>query len=620
VSDTFKKRQGIIQFIFLLAAIVLIGKAMQLQLIDSTFRNKANATAIEKLTVYPSRGVIYDRDTSLMVNNDPIYDLMVTYNQIDPNMDTSKFCQLLKIDESFFRESLDKNWRSDRFSKSVPFVFMSKISAERFARFQESLYQFPGFFVQLRNVRGYSANTGAHVLGYIREVNKREVEQSEGVYASGDYIGATGLEASYEEVLRGEKGARYVFKDNLGRIIDNYQSKRRDVPPKSGSDLISTIDLDLQAFGEMLMNNKRGSIIALEPSTGEILSMVSSPGYDPNDLVIGNENRGKAYLQLNRDSLKPLFNRAVLAQYPPGSLFKPLVALIAMQEEQLNPDRTVRCGGAYFHNGMRLTGCHGHPTCTSVSMAIQHSCNAYFVTVFREVVDQFGFDQPQIGLDTFNAYLDRFGLGRKLGVDFPSEKAGNYPTSRYYTDWFNKQQEGQRWNSLWIRSLAIGQGEIQMTNLQMVNAAAMIANRGYYITPHLVKDYLDSDMDIPDKYIRRNYVGIDSVHFGPVVEGMEKAVLAGTARSASIPDISVCGKTGTAENAGKDHSIFFCFAPKDDPEIAVVVYVENAGFGGTYAAPIASLMIEKYLRGHIDPARRWRLEYIKNANLLGELP
>jgi penicillin-binding protein 2 len=520
----------------------------------------------------------------------------------------------------FFRESLDKNWRSDRFSKSVPFVFMSKISAERFARFQESLYQFPGFFVQLRNVRGYSANTGAHVLGYIREVNKREVEQSEGVYASGDYIGATGLEASYEEVLRGEKGARYVFKDNLGRIIDNYQSKRRDVPPKSGSDLISTIDLDLQAFGEMLMNNKRGSIIALEPSTGEILSMVSSPGYDPNDLVIGNENRGKAYLQLNRDSLKPLFNRAVLAQYPPGSLFKPLVALIAMQEEQLNPDRTVRCGGAYFHNGMRLTGCHGHPTCTSVSMAIQHSCNAYFVTVFREVVDQFGFDQPQIGLDTFNAYLDRFGLGRKLGVDFPSEKAGNYPTSRYYTDWFNKQQEGQRWNSLWIRSLAIGQGEIQMTNLQMVNAAAMIANRGYYITPHLVKDYLDSDMDIPDKYIRRNYVGIDSVHFGPVVEGMEKAVLAGTARSASIPDISVCGKTGTAENAGKDHSIFFCFAPKDDPEIAVVVYVENAGFGGTYAAPIASLMIEKYLRGHIDPARRWRLEYIKNANLLGELP
>ncbi len=620
MADTFKKRQNTIQFFFLVAALLLIGKAMQLQLVDSTFRTKANATAIDKLTIYPSRGVIYDRDTNLMVNNDPIYDLMVTYNRIDPEMDTSKFCELLNIDGAFFRESLHKNWRDDRFSKSVPFVFMSKISAERFARFQESLYQFPGFFVQLRNVRGYPANTGAHLLGYIREVNKREVEQANDIYASGDYIGATGLESSYEELLRGEKGAKYVFKDNLGRVIDTYKSERRDVIAKSGKDLVSTIDLDLQAFGEMLMENKRGSIIALEPATGEILAMVSSPGYDPNDLVIGNEERGKAYLSLNRDSLKPLFNRAVLAQYPPGSLFKPLVALIAMQEGVLKPKRLIRCNGAYFHNGLRLTGCHGHPTCTSVSMAIQHSCNAYFVTVFREVVDQFGFDQPNIGLDTFNAYLNRFGLGKPLGIDFPSEKGGNYPTSRYYTDWFNKQQEGQRWNSLWIRSLAIGQGEIQMTNMQMVNAAAMLANRGYYITPHLVKGYLNSNASIPEKYLKKNFIGIDKEHFEPVIDGMERAVLAGTARSAYIPDIPICGKTGTAENSGKDHSIFFSFAPKENPQIAVVVYVENAGFGGTYAAPIASLMIEKYIRGEIPRERLWRLEYIKNANLLELLP
>ncbi len=269
---------------------------------------------------------------------------------------------------------------------------------------------------------------------------------------------------------------------------------------------------------------------------------------------------------------------------------------------------------------MRLTGCHGHPTCTSVSMAIQHSCNAYFVTVFREIVDQYGFEHPNIGLDTFNTYLNRFGLGRPLGIDFPSEKGGNYPTSRYYTDWFNRQQEGQRWNSLWIRSLAIGQGEIQMTNVQMVNAAAMIANRGYYMVPHLIKGYVNSDDQIPEKYRKKNFVGIDKKHFEPVIDGMEKAVLAGTARSAYIPDISICGKTGTAENAGKDHSIFFCFAPKENPQIAVVVYVENAGFGGTYAAPIASLMIEKYLKGDIAPARQWRLNYIKNANLMEELP
>ncbi len=620
MADTFKKRQGVIQFFFVLAAIVLVGKAMQLQLIDSTFRNKANATAIEKLTIYPSRGVIYDRDTNLMVNNDPIYDLMVTYNRIDPDMDTAKFCRLLNINETIFRENLNKDWRSDRFSKSVPFVFMSKISAERFATFQESLYEFPGFFVQLRNVRGYPANTGAHVLGYIREVNKREVEESGGLYVSGDYIGATGLEASYEELLRGEKGAKYVFKDNLGRVVDNYKAEKRDIPPKSGRDLLSTIDLDLQVFGEMLMANKRGGIIALEPATGEILAMVSSPAYDPNDLVIGNEDRGRAYLEMNRDSLKPLFNRAVLAQYPPGSLFKPLVALIGMQKGLLDPNRTVRCSGAYYHNGLRLTGCHGHPTCTSVSMAIQHSCNAYFVTVFREIVDQYGFDQPNIGLDTFNTYLNKFGLGRSLGIDFPSEKGGNYPTSRYYTDWFNRQQEGQRWNSLWIRSLAIGQGEIQMTNIQMVNAAAIIANRGYYVAPHLVKGYLNSDEPISEQYRRKHYVGIEEAHFSPVIDGMEKAVLAGTARSAYIPDIPICGKTGTAENAEKDHSIFFCFAPKENPEIAVVVYVENAGFGGTYAAPIASLMIEKYIKGDVAPERQWRLNYIKNANLMEQRP
>ncbi|MEL7120754.1 MAG: penicillin-binding transpeptidase domain-containing protein [Bacteroidota bacterium] len=618
MSINFKGRQRYIQIFFLAAGVFLISKAMHLQLIDTTFRNKADAVGLDKLTVYPSRGVIYDRDTTLMVVNEPIYELMVTYNQIDPKMDTSKFCDLLGIDKQYFSKALNKDWRSGRYSKSVPFVFISKVTAERFATFQESLYQFPGFFTQLRNVRGYPGQAGAHVLGYIREVNSREVDRSDGVYVPGDYIGSSGLESSYEQFLRGEKGAEYVFKDNLGRIVDSYKSEKLNVDPESGRDLISSIDIDLQALGEKLMNNKRGSVIAIEPKSGEILALISSPTYDPNKLVIGNEDRGRAYLELTRDSInKPLLNRAVTAQYPPGSLFKSLIALVGMQKGVLAPDRTIRCAGAYVHNGMVLTGCHGHPTCTSVSMALQHSCNAYFVTVFRDIVDQYGFNQPEVGLDTLNAYLKKFGLGEPLGIDFPSEKKGNYPTSEYYTNWFNKQQEGQRWNSLWIRSLGIGQGEIQMTTVQMANTAAMLANKGYYIRPHLVKGYLNSDTPIPANYRTKKYVGIDSVYFEPVIDGMYKAVLAGTATSAYVPGLDICGKTGTAENsAGEDHSVFFAFAPKDNPQIAIAVFIENAGFGGTWAAPLAGLMIEQYINGEIAANRKWTLDRILNANLI----
>ena len=290
-----------------------------------------------------------------------------------------------------------------------------------------------------------------------------------------------------------------------------------------------------------------------------------------------------------------------------------------MQEGVLQPDRTIRCGGGYFLGGQLLTGCHGHPTCTNVEMAIQHSCNAYFVQVFRDVVDSRGFYNPQEGLDAFNRYLDRMGLGRQLGIDFPNEKAGNYPTSAYYDDWFNRQQEGQQWNSVWVRSVGIGQGELLMTTMQMANMGAMIANRGYYITPHLLKSYRDSNRDIPEKYRKRYDVGIDRKHFDPVVNGMERAVMGGTARIAYLPDIAICGKTGTAENPhGEDHSIFFSFAPKEDPQIAIAVYVENAGFGGTYAAPIASLMIEKYIKGDIRPGRKYLENYILRADLISK--
>ncbi len=623
MSDNLRKRQFTIQTLFVLAALLLIYKALEIQVLDPSFRAKANATTIGKYVEYPSRGLIYDRNYDLLVYNDLSFDLLATYNQIDPDMDTLKFCALLDIDKKHFIDALKKDWRSPRFSKSVPFVFLSKIPVETFNRFKESLYQFPGFTPILRNSRGYPHENAAHVLGYIREVNREEVEDENSGYALGDYVGASGLELAYEDSLKGKKGLRLILKDNMGREVDEVKGKNT-ANPIAGQDLVTTLDLDLQAFAEELMQNKIGSVVAIEPSTGEILTMLSTPTYDPNKLKI-TKDRGRAYIQLDTNPYKPFLDRSIMAQYPPGSLFKPFVALIAMQEGLLKEDRTIRCQGAYYLNGQRLTGCHNHPTCFDVSTAIQHSCNAYFVTVFRDIIDQKGFYNAPEGLDVFNNYLDRFGMGKRLGVDFPNEKQGNYPTSKYYTDWFNRQQQGQKWNSVWVRSLAIGQGELLTTNLQLANMAAILANRGFYKTPHLVKGRIENDSTYtPFKgYDQKIYVGIDEKHFTPVVDGMERVVTAGTARGAYTPGISICGKTGTAENnqgTGEDHSIFFAFAPKENPQIAVAVYVENGGWGGTYAAPIASLVIEKYLNGEIQPGRKYMEERMKNANLLIDLP
>lgn len=616
--DKNNGRLWYIQLLFVLAAVVLTGKAMHLQLLNESFKKEADAVAIENYVKYPARGLIYDRKGGLLVHNNPMYDLLVTYSQIRPDMDTALFCRLLKIDKPYFIETLNKDWKKGQFSKSVPFVFLSKISTSTFGEFQEYLHLFPGFEVQLRNAREYPEPIAAHLLGYIREVNQKEVQAQPELYTPGDYIGASGLEFSYENQLRGEKGANLVLKDNVGRIVGPYRDGKQDKPAVSGEDLITSIDPVLQRYGEELMRNKRGGIVAIDPETGGILAMITSPGYNPNELTITNNNRGKSYRALQTDKNKPLFNRAIMAQYPPGSLFKPILSLIAMQMGVLNPNRTISCSGAYVAAGQRLTGCHNHPTCTNVSVAIQHSCNAYFVTVFRDVVDKYGFYRPQRGLDTLGSYLHRFGLGQKLGVDFPGEKAGDFPTSAFFDKWYKED----RWNSLWIRSLGIGQGEVLATNLQLANAAAIIANHGWYITPHFVTGYKNNSQSIDPLYKEKKYVGIDAAYFEPVVNGMAGAVIGGTARNAAIPDIQVCGKTGTAENPhGEDHSIFFCFAPKEKPRIAMAVYIENAGFGGTYATPIAGLLIEKYLKGEISSEPRLLLEKrMKEANLLYEKP
>jgi penicillin-binding protein 2 len=594
-------------------------RAFYIQVVDPEYRQKADATAVDKHTIYPARGIIYDRNNQILVYNVPMYDLMVTVNQLDENMDTAAFCKLLRIDRAAFNEALDKDWRNPRFSRSVPFPFMTNISAENFAALEERLYQFPGFSARLRHARGYPHEHAPHALGYIREVSKRDIEKSEGDYASRDYIGKSGLELAYEDLLRGQKGTKVVLRDNLGREVGAYKGGNLDKGAIAGQDIVTTIDLELQAYGEHLMQNKIGSIVAIEPATGEVLAMVSTPSYDPNLLAIS-RNQGNPYGELSTDEHKPLFDRSIMAQYPPGSLFKPIVALIGLQTGELQTDRGISCSGAYYFNGMRLTGCHNHPPCPDVESAIQHSCNTYFVTAFREIIDGPGtYRNPEKGLDIFNSYLEQFGLGSKLGTDLPREQSGFFPTSKYYTDYYNQQQAGQRWSSLWIRSLGIGQGELLLTNLQLANLAAIIANRGYYITPHLAKGLLGNSRSIPKRFREKQWVDIDRAHFQTAVNGMEKVVSAGTARLAQIPGIANCGKTGTAENPhGKDHSIFFSFAPKDNPKIAVAVYVENAGFGGTFAAPIASLITEKYLTDTISHRRKWIEDRMVNANLMGE--
>lgn len=614
MSDVHRTRQLTIQVIFIAAALMLVSKAAHLQIFNKEQQTRAKFAAISRQVLYPARGIMYDRHDERLVYNDPMYDLMVTYNKIDfANFDTLGFCHLTGMSKEGFSNALIKDWRSGKFSKSVPYIFKGKISAKEFAYIQEHLHRFPAFTLQIRSARGYPHTNAAHVLGYIREVNQDEMT-ADSTYQLGDYIGASGLERYYEKELKGEKGIRHVLIDNLGREVNDGKGVEFYKAPVEGKNLYTTLDLELQKYGESLMVNKIGSIVAIEPATGEILAMISSPSYDPNHLTIDQSSRAQKYSELLNDASKPFLDRSILAQYPPGSLFKPIVALIALQEGVMTPDRSVSCSGGYYFGGQRLTGCHNHASCSNVSSAIQHSCNAYFVTVFRDIVDKYGHTHPDKGFDEFNTYLKKFGLGERLGVDFPGEKKGFFPDTKYYDGVYSNDGF---WKSIWIRSLGIGQGELLLTNIQIANLAATIANRGYYITPHLVSKIGEGEGALKTPAYKKQTTGIDAAHFVPVIDGMEKVVLAGTARSAYIPDISVCGKTGTAENPhGEDHSIFFAFAPKEKPEIAIAVYIENGGWGGSFAAPIASLMIEKYKNGAISEARLFLEKRMKEANLL----
>ena len=565
-------------------------------------------------TLYPSRGLIFGREGELLVHNEPIYDVLATYNQLNSQMDTNLFCSLLHITTQEFEEKIEKNWKSNRYSKTIPYVFLDKVPAEIITQFEEHLHAFPGMEVQLRTYRKYPFPHAAHLIGYINEVNQKQISQSEDTYAPGDYIGVSGLERYYEQFLRGVKGSSFVVKDNLGRVVGKYSRGHKDSVAVSGADLFTSLDLDLQIYGEHLMQGKKGGIVALDPRTGEILCLVSAPYYDPNLLSIGHD-RSETFNDLQSDKLQPLFNRALMAKYPPGSIFKSVLSLIALQENIIDPSRYIYCPGGYYYNE-DFRKCHDHPGLVNVEKALQYSCNTFYFQIFRELVDKYGFKQPSRGLADLNQYLLNFGIGAPLAVDLPNETQGNLPTPEYYDKVYPKEKGG--WKSPTIMSVGIGQGEIEMSILQMANLAAIIGNKGYFYTPHLVRQVLnDRESVLTQTDEAAKTINVDSEHFDPVVEGMRKAVAMGTGYSAQVPGITVCGKTGTSQNPhGKDHSVFFAFAPIENPSIAIAVLVENAGDGNQFAAPISGLMIEKHLKGDILEYRKYLETRVANTNLI----
>ncbi|WP_116107885.1 penicillin-binding protein 2 [Lewinella sp. IMCC34191] len=603
-KDTLDVRTVSIRAIMIAVLLLLLGKAFHLQVVSDTWRTRADRVGNSQIDQYPARGLMLDRNGKLLTINEPIYQIELTYNQFAAeaeSFDTTRFCQLLGITRDYFEEAIPDKW-GGKFSPSKPFTFLANVSPKVYATFQENLFQFPGFSATLRSSRNYPHQVAAHLLGYMGEVSQATIDAGEGRYSGGDYHGISGLEYQYESALRGDKGRRYVYRDRLGREAGEVLDGALNVNATVGTDLVTTLDLDLQAYGEELMVNKIGSIVALEPSTGEVLSMISAPTYDPRSLRIGRD-RGRSFVELQQDTLQPLLNRAINGKYPPGSPFKTLVALIAMETGTLEPDRGIQCYGGFTSGGRVLLGCHNHPYCRSVEDAIAQSCNAYFVTAWLENINRYGSLTPEQGLDEFNEYLYQFGLGEKLGIDFPGEIAGNVPTSEYYT---NRFAEDQFWRAIWIRSLAIGQGEYELTALQTANMAAAIANRGHWYTPHLVREVQEGNQgSVRAIEPERHDIDIRREYFETVVRGMRKTVTEGTARVADVPGIEICGKTGTIQNTYGDHSSFVAFAPADDPKIAIMVYVENGGFGGSVAAPIASLMIEKYLHGEIADNRKW---------------
>lgn len=609
MSEYNQSRSRIIRIIFVLVFLIIVAQLLHLQIFSSSYRLQAENNAIFRKTIYPDRGIIYDRKNRAILENTVMFDLVVTPSEAR-GIDTSALCNILGIDTAEYRKrmisAIIKN------SSYKPSVFVSLLTPELYARLNENMYKFPGFILTERPVRSYPFNAAANVLGYIGEVDTNFLKKhKEEGYEMGDYAGMTGLERSYESVLMGKRGVKRFIRDNRSRIQGPYENGEFDTTAIAGKNLHLSLDVELQQLGEKLMNNKVGAIVAIDPQTGGILAMVSSPTFDPNYLT-GPERR-KHYSELRLDPRLPLINRAVNGSYSPGSTFKTLVGIIGMAEGVIDDRMTVSCPGAYYGCGRRM-GCHSAGT-FSLRGAISTSCNSYFAVTFRRAIDQSPTNDS--GLARFNKYAYSFGLGERLGVDIPSEKKGNIPTSKYYDKIF-----GPRWVSCNIISNSIGQGEVETTITQLANVMAIIANKGWYYTPHLVNSIEGGDefgLIAPFK-IKHHTLDIRESVYDAVQDGMQGTMEFGTGAAAKVPGITVCGKTGTVENKfGKDHAFFGAFAPRENPQIAIAVMCENAGYGSTSAAPIASLMIEKYLKDSISGNdRKAKAAYLYNLNLIPE--
>lgn len=603
--NNFSQRKYIIGAIIVLISLTYVLRLFALQVLDSSYKNSADNNSRRYVTEYPARGLIYDRNGELLVYNEAAYDLMIIPRQIEI-FDTLDFCSILNIEKKQLEEYI---YAAKKYSYYKPSIFISQLSATTYAVLQEKLYKFHGFFVQTRTLRKYPQGIAAHVLGYVGEVDK-SITNNDKYYNPGDYVGISGVEKTYEKELRGEKGISIFLVDVHNRIKGSFKDGEYDELPVVGADIVSTLDADLQKYGEILMQNKRGSIVAIEPSTGEILTLVTNPAYDPN-LLVGRV-RTKNYRALARDTLKPLFNRAIMAKYPPGSTFKLLNALIGLQEGILTTKTKFSCHYGYTVGRFHL-GCHSHRSPLNLIESVQHSCNAYYCHTFRNILDDPKFESVGASFDNWRKHITSFGLGSVLGCGFNNELSGFVPSRSYYDRYYGKD----RWKSLTVVSLAIGQGEMGVTPLQMANMSATLANRGHYFVPHIVKS-IKGQKSIDKRFLEKHHTTIEPKYFEPIIDGMELVVHGGagsTARIAKVEGLTICGKTGTAENPhGKDHSIFIAFAPKDDPKIAIAVYIENGGFGSTWAAPIASLMIEKYVNDTIS--RGYLEKHILNGNLL----
>ena len=606
-NHIYENRKYVLGGIAVCIVVVYLVRLFTLQLMSDDFKRNADSNAFLKRIQFPARGAMRDRTGKLLVYNQPAYDIMVVMSEMG-GVDTLDLCQSLGITRETFdhrmEEIKDRN-RNPGYSSYTQQLFMNQLSAEEFSTFQEKLFRFPGFYVQKRSIRQYAYPNAAHVLGDVGEVGPADIEADD-YYQSGDYIGKLGVERSYERQLRGEKGVEILLRDARGRIKGNYQNGKFDRDPVPGKNLTLSIDLELQQLGERLMQGKLGSIVAIEPSTGEVLCMVSAPNYDPR-IMVGRQ-RGRNNRMLTLDPLKPLLNRAIMGTYPPGSTFKTSQALTFLEEGIITPQTTYPCSGG-FRFGHLKVGCHGHASPIPLIPTIATSCNGYFCWgLYYMLGNRKKYETVQEAMTTWKDYMVSMGFGYPLGIDLPGEKRGLIPNADYYD-----KHLGKSWNGLSVISIAIGQGEVTLTPLQIANLGATIANRGYYITPHVVKEVQGEPLDT--LYTKRHYTRVSRQNYETVVAGMRQAVLGGTCRAANNGWYEVCGKTGTAQNRGHDHSVFMGFAPKDDPKIAVAVYVENGGWGATYGVPFGALIMEKYINGKLSPESEAKVEAFANRKI-----